>query len=70
MRDIGERYLVVIRLNERSDLSITTSAAHALAILNGETVFAVKSAEVFDSDGNRVPKGDLEAHLKRSGQQK
>lgn len=52
MRAYSERFLVVIRLNDRSNLEITTTAEHALAILSGETIFPPEDTEVFDRDGN------------------
>jgi len=63
--NFGERYHVVILLNERSDLNITTSASHALAILKGETLFPPRTVKVFDADGKPVSKAQLRESINR-----
>lgn len=60
---------MVIRLNERSDLSITASAAHALAILRGETVFSHSAVTVFDGEGELVGEMQLLETIQRNEKQ-
>jgi hypothetical protein len=50
---------VVIPLNQRSILEISTSAAHALEILAGRTVLPAKQAKVIDPDGRPLTNRDL-----------
>jgi hypothetical protein len=50
---------VVIPLNKRSILEISTSAAHALEILSGDTVLPAKQAKVIGLDGQPMTKRDL-----------
>lgn len=50
--------LVIIPL-ARTVLELTTSAAHAFEIVNGQTALPSLNAQVFDADGKRVNRGEL-----------
>lgn len=64
-RDRPSRYLVVIPLRG-VDLQLATTAEHAFAILDNQTVFSANDAEVFDVEGNRVSKSELRRVLNRT----
>lgn len=51
---------VVVKLKKGADLEITTSAAHALAILNGETVIPPEHTVVRDMDGRPLSREKLQ----------
>jgi len=61
MRRRQPNYLctVVIPLNKRSVLEISTSATHALEILAGDTILPAKQAKVIDLNGHPLSKRDL-----------
>lgn len=50
---------VMVPLNAGSTLEISTSAAHALEIISGETILPSKDVTVIGLDGKRLTKKDL-----------
>lgn len=50
---------VLIPLNAKSTLEISTSAAHALGIISGETILPSQNVIVIGLDGKRLTKKDL-----------
>ncbi len=50
---------VVIPLNTKSVLEITTTATHALDIISGNTVLPTKRVKVLSRDGKPLTKKDL-----------
>lgn len=51
---------VVVKLKKGADLEITTSAAHALAILSGETVIPPEHTVVRDMEGRPMTREQLQ----------
>lgn len=50
---------VMIPLNAASTLEISTSVAHALRIISGETILPVEGSAVIGLDGELLTKKDL-----------